>query len=103
MKFADVANPLMNLEGVRRTDRSENFPERRYHERLIAQQIDTDHLAIRIDFDFRRALMESDAVTFSVPSKYLKHMMVVADFTRGDAAAIEDALDNAWQLQRSAD
>jgi hypothetical protein len=30
-------------------------------------------------------------------------MMVVANLTTGDAAAIEDALDNAWQLQRSAD
>jgi hypothetical protein len=30
-------------------------------------------------------------------------MMVVADFATGDGSAIEDALDNAWQLQRSAD
>jgi hypothetical protein len=30
-------------------------------------------------------------------------MMVVADLTRGDAGAIEDALEEAWRLQRSAD
>jgi hypothetical protein len=30
-------------------------------------------------------------------------MMVVADFAGGDAGAIEDALENAWQLQRRAD
>jgi hypothetical protein len=30
-------------------------------------------------------------------------MMVVADFVLGDADAIEDALENAWQLQRTAD
>jgi hypothetical protein len=29
-------------------------------------------------------------------------MMVVADLSRGDAGAIEDALEAAWQLQRSA-
>jgi len=29
--------------------------------------------------------------------------MVVADLARGDAGAIEDALEAAWQLQRSAD
>jgi hypothetical protein len=30
-------------------------------------------------------------------------MMVVADFAGGDAGAIEDALEKAWDLQRSAD
>jgi hypothetical protein len=30
-------------------------------------------------------------------------MMVVADLARGDAAAIEDAFETAWQLQRDAD
>ena len=41
--------------------------------------------------------------TFSVPARYVKHMMVVADLAGGDAGAIEDALEAAWQLQRSAD
>jgi hypothetical protein len=40
--------------------------------------------------------------TFSVPTRYLKHMMVVADLAGGDPGAIEDALEAAWQLQRSA-
>jgi hypothetical protein len=103
MRLADVAELLGELEGVRRVERSGHFPEWRYHGRLIARQIDIDHLVIRIDFDFRRSLVQSDTATFSVPSRYVKHMMVVADFALGDAAAIEDALDNAWQLQRSAD
>jgi hypothetical protein len=30
-------------------------------------------------------------------------MMVVADLAAGDAGAIEDTLEAAWQLQRSAD
>jgi hypothetical protein len=30
-------------------------------------------------------------------------MMIVADLARGDRGAIEDALEAAWQLQRSAD
>jgi hypothetical protein len=29
-------------------------------------------------------------------------MMVVADLAGGDASAIEDALEAAWELQRSA-
>jgi hypothetical protein len=30
-------------------------------------------------------------------------MRIVADIARGEAFAIEDALEAAWQLQRSAD
>lgn len=103
MTLADVAKLLERLEGVRRTDQSGQLPEWRYHGRLVARQIDKDHLVIRTDFDFRTSLMQSDAATFDVPSRYAKHMMVVADFASGDAVAIEDALDNAWQLQRSSD
>jgi hypothetical protein len=102
MTLADVEKLLGELEGVRRTERPGHFPEWRYHGRLVARQLDRDHLVIRIDFDFRRSLMQTDTATFSVPNRYVKHMMVVADFVLGDANAIEDALDNAWQLQRSA-
>jgi hypothetical protein len=38
-----------------------------------------------------------------VPTRYIKHMMVVADLASGDAAAIEDAIEAAWKLQREAD
>jgi hypothetical protein len=97
-----VENLLGELEGVRRTDRNGHLPEWRYHGRLIARQLDSDHLVIRVDFDFRRSLMQTDADTFSVPNRYVKHMMVVADVVRGDIDAIVDAIENAWQLQRSA-
>jgi hypothetical protein len=40
--------------------------------------------------------------TFSISTRYLKHMMVVADLARADTGAVEDALEAAWQLQRSA-
>lgn len=103
MRRSDVAKFLEGLEGVRRTDRPGDLPEWRYHGRLIARQIDSDHLVIRTDFDFRASLIDSDTVTFNVPRRYVKHMMVVADFALGNPEAIEDALDNAWQLQRGAD
>ena len=38
-----------------------------------------------------------------VRARYIKHMMVVADLAGGDDGAIEDALEAAWELQRSAD
>jgi hypothetical protein len=103
MNLAEVEKLLGELEGVRRTERHGQSPEWRYHGRIVARQLDSDHLVIRVDFDFRRSLMQTDSDTFSVPNRYVKHMMVVADFVLGDAGAIEDALENAWQLQRSAD
>ncbi|MGB8196980.1 MAG: hypothetical protein WCF25_08240 [Acidimicrobiales bacterium] len=103
MSLADVENLLGELEGVRRIQRSGGLPEWRYHGRLVARQIDDDHVVIRIDFDFRRSLMQTNPSTFSVPTRYVKHKMVIADFVRGDEDAIDDALENAWQLQRSAD
>jgi hypothetical protein len=37
----------------------------------------------------------------SVPARFVKHMMVVADLSAGEAGAIEDALIAAWDLQRA--
>jgi hypothetical protein len=81
----------------------EELAEWRYHGRLVARQLDDVHLVIRADFDFRDSILRQFPGTFSVPTRYIKHMMVVADLAGGDAGAIEDALEAAWQLQRSAD
>ena len=90
------------LDGVRSTVR-EGLAEWRYHGRLVARMLDDAHLVIRADFDYRDAVLRQFPGTFSVPTRYIKHMMVVADLDRGDTRAIEDALEAAWQLQRSAD
>jgi hypothetical protein len=58
---------------------------------------------IRVDFDDRASLLRQFPETFRVPTRYSKHMMIVADLANGDPGAIEDALEAAWQLQRSAD
>ena len=90
------------LAGVRRTAR-EGLAEWRYHGRLVARQLDDEHVVIRADFEYRDLIVRQDPTTFSVPTRWAKHMMVVADLAGGDAGAIEDALEKAWQLQRSAD
>ena len=97
----DVARLAEGLAGVRRTTR-EGLAEWRYHGRLVARQLDDVHLVIRADFDYRASVLRQFPGTFSVPARYLKHMMVVADLASGDAGAIEDALEAAWELQRSA-
>jgi len=98
--ICDVARLAEALPGVRGTGR-EGLAGWRYHGRLVARQLDDIHVVIRADFGYRDAIVRQFPGTFSVPAPYTKHMMVVADLARGDPAAIEDALEAAWELQRS--
>jgi hypothetical protein len=88
------------LAGVRLTA-PKGLAEWRYHGRLVVRQLDNAHVVIRADFDYRDSLLRQYPETFSVPSRYIKHMMVVADVARGDADAVEDAVEAAWLLQRT--
>ena len=90
MEIDDVARLADSLAGVR-LKASGGLVEWRYHGRLVARQLDEDQLVIRADFDYRDLILRQFPGTFSVPSRYEKHMMVVADLARGDADAIEDA------------
>jgi hypothetical protein len=98
----DVTRLTEALAGVRRTT-ADGLTQWRYHGRLVARQLDENHVVIRADFDFRASVLHQFPGTFSVPPRYRKHMMIVADLTTGDPGAIEDALEAAWLLQRSAD
>ena len=101
MEIDEVGRLADGLTGVRlRT--VNGLAEWRYHGRLVARQLDDVHVVIRADFDFRDSMLRQFPGTFSVPARYIKHMMVVADLARGDAGAIEDAFATAWQLQRDA-
>ena len=101
MDIADLARLTEAMPGVRRTAR-EGPAEWRYHGRLVARQLDDTHVVIRADFDYRGSVLRQFPETFSVPARYAKHMMVAADLANGDAGAIEDAVEAAWLLQRSA-
>jgi hypothetical protein len=101
LQIGEVDRLAGALEGVHRTTAG-GLAHWRYHGRLVARQLDDTHLVIRADFDYRASVLRQFPDTFSVPARYIKHMMVVADLARGDAGAIEDALEAAWQLQRSA-
>jgi hypothetical protein len=101
LQIGEVDRLAEALAGVRRTTAG-GLPQWRYHGRLVARQLDDTHMVIRADFDYRASVLRQFPETFSVPARYIKHMMVVADLARGVAGAIEDALEAAWQLQRSA-
>jgi hypothetical protein len=102
VEITDLARLANALASVRQSA-PEGLAEWRYHGRLVARQLDDVHVVVRCDFDYRDSILRQFPETFSVPARFLKHMMVVADLAHGDAGAIEDALEAAWQLQRSAD
>jgi hypothetical protein len=101
MEIDDVTVLAEPLAGVRRTA-PDGLAQWRYRGRLVARQLDDTHLGIRADFDYRDSILRHFPGTFSVPARYVKHMMVVADLSKGDRGAIEDAVEAAWELQRSA-
>src|SRR5436190_17886088 len=98
MRLSDLSGLAAQLDGVveRRRD---GLLDWRYRGRLIARQLDDKHVVIRASFDFRDFLLHSFPDTFSVPDRFAKHMMVVADLENGNADAIEDAVIGAWELQ----
>jgi hypothetical protein len=102
LRIDEVARRAEALTGVRRST-VDGLAQWRYHGRLVARQLDDAHLVIRADFDYRASVLQHFPETFSVPTRYRKHMMIVADLADGDPGAIEDALEAAWQLQRTAD
>jgi hypothetical protein len=102
MTIDDLAAAVEALDGVRRTER-DGLSEWRYHGRVVTRQLDDVHIVIRADFDYRDALLARWPETFTVPTVFRRHMMVVADLAVGSREAIEDAIEAAWQLQRGAD
>jgi hypothetical protein len=97
-RLDDVSRLAAQLEGV--TERSrDGLLDWRYRGRLVARQLDSGHVVIRATFEFRDLLCRSFPGTFSVPNRFAKHMMIVADLENGNADAIEDAVIGAWELQ----
>ena len=98
MQPAELSRLAAELDGVSER-RREGLLDWRYRGRLVARQLDDSHVVIRASFELRDFLLQSFPETFSVPKRYAKHMMVVADLENGNADAIEDAVISAWELQ----
>jgi len=98
MTLADLSRLAARLDGVAERHR-DGLLDWRYRGRLVARQLDDRHVVIRASFDFRDFLVHSFPDTFSVPNRFAKHMMIVADLENGNADVIEDALIAAWELQ----
>ncbi len=98
MELADVGGVAAELDGVSERRRA-GLLEWRYHGRLVARQLDERQVVIRASFEVRDFLLQSFPGTFSVPRRFAKHMMIVADLENGNADAVEDAVIAAWELQ----
>ena len=98
MRLADLSRLAAQLEGVVEHGR-DGLLGWRYRGRLVARQLDDNHVVIRASFDFRDFLLHSFPETFSVPKRFAKHMMIVANLEHGNADAVEDAGIAAWELQ----
>jgi hypothetical protein len=98
MRLADLSNLAAKLDGVTER-RRDGLLDWRYRGRRVARQLDGSHIVIRSSFDSRDFLVRSFPETFSVPRRFAKHMMIVADLENGNAEAIEDAVIGAWELQ----
>lgn len=90
---------VSSFEGVRRTTQG-GLPRWQYDGRLVARALDDDQVVVRVPFDVRDTLLHQHPDVFSVPRRFAKHMMVVADLAAGDDGALEDAVTSAWRLQR---
>ncbi len=98
MRLADLSSLTAQLDGV--VERRRNgLLDWRYRGRLVARQLDDTNIVIRASFDFRDFLLHSFPETFSVPKRYRKHMMIVANLEDGNAEAVGDAVIAAWELQ----
>jgi hypothetical protein len=98
LRLADLSRLAAQLDGVSERSR-EGLLDWRYRGRLVARQLDEDHVVIRATFEFRDLLQHSFPETFSVSRRFADHMMIVADLENGDLDAIEDAVIGAWELQ----
>jgi hypothetical protein len=98
MDMSELEALAARLDGVR-CGREDGRLTCRYHGRLVVRQLDATHAVIRCAFDVRGAWLDQFPETFSVPTRFVRHMMIVADLAGGDSGAIEDALIAAWQLQ----
>lgn len=82
VRLADVSRLAAQLEGVSER-RRDGLLDWRYRGRLVARQLDDSHVVIRASFDFRDLLLRAFPETFSVPERFARHMMVVADSRTG--------------------
>jgi hypothetical protein len=94
----EVAAFLATLPGCRQKG-TRAVPAWYVANRIVARLVAHDELMIRCAFDVRERLVTEHPDTFGIPPAYEAHMKVQA-MLYGDGGAIQQALREAWELQR---
>ena len=86
MRVADLSRLAAELDGVAERCR-DGLLDWRYRGRLVARQLDDSPHRHPCVVRLRDFLLQSFPETFSVPRRFAKHMMIVADLENGNADA----------------
>jgi hypothetical protein len=97
-----VSRIALALDGVKEST-AEGMRRWTLDGRLIARQLGSTSIVIRMDFADREQLLATHPTTFFVPPRFDAHMKVVAELEHADPTVIESAIRSAWDLQRSMD
>lgn len=95
----DVGRYAESLPGVKRKGTASR-PAWYVHDRLVVRLHDPQTLVIRVPLGRREPLLARYPDTFGVPPRMEAHHKVEAYLEHADPAAVREAIDLAWELQR---
>jgi hypothetical protein len=70
------------------------------HDRLVVRLHDQETVVIRVPLSQRERLLETYPDSFGVPPRMEAHHKVEAYLDRANPAAVNEAIDLAWEMQR---
>lgn len=95
----DVGRYAESLPGVKRKGTASR-PAWYVDDRLVVRLHDPQTLVIRVPLEKREALLDRHPTGFGVPPRMESHHKVEAYLADAEAAAVREAIDLAWQMQR---
>ncbi|MBA2953535.1 hypothetical protein GON03_04365 [Nocardioides sp. MAH-18] len=95
----EVGRYAESLPGVKRKG-TESRPAWYVRDRLVVRLDDPRTLVIRVPLNKREALLERHPESFGVPPRMEAHHKVEAYLDHARRAAVREAIDLAWEMQR---
>ena len=95
----EVGRYAESLPAVKRKG-TEVRPAWYVHDRLVVRLQDPTTVVVRVPLSEREALLDRYPGTFGVPPRMEGHHKVEAYLDQADPAAVREAIDLAWRMQR---
>jgi hypothetical protein len=99
MTLDEVGGYAESLTGVKRKG-TRARPAWYVRDRLVVRLHDPQTVVIRVPLSRREALLQAHPETFGVPPRMESHHKVEAYLDLADPAAVREAIDLAWRMQR---